>query len=343
MDLLQKIAAWFERHPVGPEPMVIAVSGGPDSVALLRALITVRPGQPLVIAHLNHQLRGDDSDADEVFVRKLHPEISSGLTPPPALHVKRCRVAVVADQAGANLEATARRVRYDWLAEVAAETSSRWIATGHTADDQAETVLHHLLRGTGLRGLRGIAAMRELEGGATIIRPLLDVSRVEVVSYLAALGQSAREDCSNRDPKFTRNRIRHSLLPLIEEQYSPAIRGILARLGEQAGDVFAEIEGRASALLHSVELPAAGRLRVLDRGKLVEAPSLILREALHLLWERTGWPLAEMDFDRWHTLEQVCRGRLTAADFPGGIEARCRDKVVQIGPVHGGLTPRRSP
>jgi tRNA(Ile)-lysidine synthase len=332
VNLLQKIAAWFERHPIGPEPMVVAVSGGPDSMALLRALITARPRQPLVVAHLNHQLRGDDSDADEAFVRKLHAEISPGLTPPPELRVKRCNVAAVVGQAGTNLEATARRVRYDWLTDVAAETSSRWIATGHTADDQAETVLHHLLRGTGLRGLRGIAPMRELVPGVTVIRPLLDVSRTEVEGYLAAVGQSARVDCSNRDPKYTRNRIRHSLLPLFEEQYNPAIRAVLARLAEQAGEMFADIEIRAGALLHSAELPPAGRLRILDRGSLAQAASLILREALHLLWERTAWPLAEMDFDHWHTLEKVCRGQLAAADFPGGIQARCRDKVVQIGP-----------
>jgi tRNA(Ile)-lysidine synthase len=334
VDLLQKLAAWFERHPIGSEPMTVAVSGGPDSVAMLRAIVSVRPGQTLVVAHLNHQLRGDESDADEAFVRKLQEQISADLRPPAMLRVKRCNVAELAGEAGTNLEATARRLRYDWLSEVAVETSSRWIATGHTADDQAETVLHHLLRGTGLRGLRGIAAMRELGPGASVIRPLLDVSRAEVERFLAGIGQQSREDCSNQDLRYTRNRIRHSLLPLLEEQYNPAIRTILGRLAEQASNVFADLESKASALLHSAELPPAGRLRILDRRNLVSAPSLVVREALHLLWEREGWPLAEMDFDHWRTLEKVCRGQLTAADFPDGIQARYRENVVQIGPKH---------
>jgi tRNA(Ile)-lysidine synthase len=130
---------------------VVAVSGGADSVALLRALCAC--GVPLVAAHVNHRLRGADSDADEAFVRELCAQLGV-----------ECRVKAVdvsALAAGDNLESTARRVRYEFFAEVAAEVGAAWIATAHTADDQAETVLHRLIRGTGLQGLRGIAAEKK--------------------------------------------------------------------------------------------------------------------------------------------------------------------------------------
>ncbi len=315
--------------------MVAAVSGGPDSVALARALVLARPHEPLVLAHLNHQLRGAESDADEKFVVQLHQQLVATISPAPTLSVDRRDVASAAVQAGMNLEATARDLRYDWLASVAAQTSSAWIATGHTLDDQAETVLHRLLRGTGIRGLRGIAAQRRIRPGVTVLRPLLEVSRAEVHSFLADLGQPSRDDSSNRDLKYTRNRLRLELLPLLEQQYNPAIRSVLARLGQQAHELFTELEGRAAALLALAERPAAGELRILDRHVLLAAPELVTREALRLLWETAGWPMAKMDFHHWHILMAVFRAELPAADFPGGVRARGRDAVVQFGQTHG--------
>ena len=147
-----------------PGPGVVAVSGGADSVALLRALHAC--GVSLTVAHVNHCLRGSDSDADEAFVRALCESLGV------PCRVKSVDVAALA--AGDNLESTARGVRYAFFAEVAAEVSAAWVATAHTADDQAETVLHRLIRGTGLQGLRGIAASMVLpsplagEGGEAL-------------------------------------------------------------------------------------------------------------------------------------------------------------------------------
>src|SRR5207253_9701726 len=130
----------------------------------------------------------------------------------------RCDRIDVRSTAGTdNLEATARRVRYDWLSGVARVTGCSWVATGHTADDQAETVLHRLLRGTGLQGLRGIASRRPLAEGVEVVRPLLDVTRTEVLTFLQAEHQPARQERSNADLRFTRNRIRHGLLPHLAE------------------------------------------------------------------------------------------------------------------------------
>jgi tRNA(Ile)-lysidine synthase len=332
--LADKVRLWLRHHGLEPAG-VVAVSGGPDSVALLRALVELRrplaPGL-LVVAHLNHQLRGAESDADEAFVRDLHAHLVAAGAAGLGLRWERIDVAALARAAGANLEATARRARYDWLARVAGETGSGWIATGHTADDQAETVLHRLLRGTGLRGLRGIAPRRPLRPDLAVIRPLLSVTRSEVLDYLRAEGQDCCRDSSNFDPAYTRNRIRHELLPHLAERYNPAIVAVLARLAEQADEDYALLEAQAVELLAEAELPRAGAMLVFDRRRLTTAPRPLLREALRLAWEREGWPLGAMGFAEWERLAAVACGETPASDLPGGVHARCREGVLQLGP-----------
>ena len=311
---------------------VVAVSGGPDSVALLRALLALRPiANPgaLVFAHLNHQLRGEESDADEAFVRKLNGTfIGVGNL---ELRCDRLDVATRAHAEGVNLEDMARRLRYDWLARVAGEAGASWVATGHTKDDQAETILHRLVRGAGLKGLRGIALRRPLAPGIELVRPLLAVTRAEVLAYLQAEGQEYRQDSSNADLHRTRNRIRHELLPLLKESYNPAIVSVLGRLAEQAEETYRVEEGQARQLLAEAELPRAGALLVFHRQALAAAPRHCVRELFRLVWEREGWPLGDMDFDAWGRLAAVALGESTAVDLPGGIRARCRERVVQIG------------
>ncbi|HXG11648.1 MAG TPA: tRNA lysidine(34) synthetase TilS [Gemmataceae bacterium] len=332
--LVRKVGRWLHRHGVSPEGMVVAVSGGPDSVALLRALVALRPNDarvPLVVAHLNHRLRGEESDGDEAFVRRLCDSllsIGTGLE----LRCERIDMAARAAAAGANLEATARQVRYEWLAQVAHATGSRWVATGHTADDQAETVLHRLLRGTGLRGLRGIAARRGLAPGVELVRPLLQVSRAEVLAYLESEGQAYRQDSSNLDRRHTRNRIRHELLPLLARDYNPAIVTVLGRLAEQADEIYREQEARARALLAEAELPRAGRLLVFDRRRLADAPRHLVREVFRLVWEREGWPTGAMTFAHWDRAAAVAQGEMPAVELPDGLHVWCRERVVQVGP-----------
>ena len=249
----------------GQVPGVVAVSGGADSVALLRALHALE--KPVTVAHVNHQLRGAESDADAAFVGDLCRSLDV------PCRVKAIDVAAIA--AGDNLEATARNVRYAFFARVANETGAAWIATGHTADDQAETVLHRIIRGTGIQGLRGIhpsptppprgeghspSALGEGAGGrvAAVIRPLLTVTRAEVLAYLAALNQPFREDATNADPRFTRNRIRHELLPLLRT-FNPDVVAALAHLAEHAGDAHEVIEAVAAEVLAKAERPRAGK------------------------------------------------------------------------------------
>jgi tRNA(Ile)-lysidine synthase len=307
---------------IAPDVGVVAVSGGADSVALLRAVAEFYPTDRLVVAHLNHLLRGGDSDADAAFVTGLLPDLRH--------HVEAIDVSRAA--AGANLEATAREVRYGFLAKVARSVGAGWVATGHTLDDQAETVLHRLIRGSGLRGLRGIAAARELVPDVRLVRPLLTVSREEVVAYLRAIGQPWREDATNAEPKFTRNRIRHELFPLLRT-LNPAISETLARLAAQADEVFSEIEAAAADLLAAAERPRAGTVCILDCESLAAAPPALVREVLNLLWAREGWPRGDLTANLWDRAAAVARGEERAWDLPGGIRIVGTAHVVQIGPA----------
>jgi tRNA(Ile)-lysidine synthase len=318
-------------------PGVVAVSGGADSVALLRALRTL--GLPLAVAHVNHHLRGADSNADEAFVRDLC--VTLGV---PCL-VKTVDVAALA--AGENLESTARRIRYEFFAEVAAETGASWIATGHTADDQAETVLHRIIRGTGIQGLRGILANLDRKGGGgtstprasstpsltvgvrQVIRPLLTVTRPEILEYLAALKQPFREDATNADPRFTRNRIRHELIPLLKS-FNPDIVAALAHLAEHACEAHEVIEAVAADALTRAERPRAGNTIILDTAALSSSRAVI-RAVLRFVWDRERWPLSEMGFEAWDRAVDVACGQLSDCDFPGGIAMRHAGRVVQIG------------
>ena len=302
---------------------VIAVSGGADSVALMRALGDSAPGD-VVIAHLNHCLRGRESEEDANFVAQLCPRLPH--------QIETLDIAALAKADGDNLEAAARRARYDFLARVARETQASWVATGHTLDDQAETVLHRLIRGSGLRGLRGIAAKRELAAGVALLRPMLSVSRTAVIAYLQTIGQPWREDTTNRDPAFTRNRIRHEVLPLLRT-FNPAIAESLARTATQANEVFGHVENEVRKLLAVAELPRAGRVVILDPAAWTGMPDFLLRELFQLIWEIEGWARGDMTNEHWQRVADVAVGRAKTWDLPGSIRIIGTPRVVRIGPA----------
>jgi tRNA(Ile)-lysidine synthase len=327
LSLLDRVAKFMAFVSPNRKPGVVAVSGGPDSVALLRLVVELqRSGASggLIVAHLNHQLRGADSDADEDFVQDLAGELAL------PFHSKQVDVAGLAKSRGENLESTARQVRYDWLAEIAAAAGAGWVGTGHTADDQAETVLHRLLRGSGLQGLGGMPPRRQLASGIDLIRPLLAASRAEVLAYLQDCKQNYRTDSSNVDPGFTRNHIRHDLLPVLAKDYNPAIVSVLCRLAEQAREVQTLLATQAGDLLAKAELPRAGSLLVFHKSVLAEAPRHLVREMFRLVWSRECWPAGAMTFDDWDRVAELAHHE-NAIDLPERIHARSRGSVIQIG------------
>jgi tRNA(Ile)-lysidine synthase len=223
--LLQKrvLKTIHEGRMLAPGDRVgVAVSGGADSVALLRLLEDLREdlGITLLVVHFNHTLRGDESEGDASFVRDLAR--GRGLE----LNAVRKDVAAEAKRNGWNLEDAARRLRYSFFRRVVAEGRATRIAVAHTLDDQAETLLSHLVRGTGPTGLAGIYPI-----AGSIVRPLIEVRRQDLREYLSGIGQSWREDSMNRDLHRLRARIRTQLLPVLERDYS---LHIVSHLGELA-------------------------------------------------------------------------------------------------------------
>ncbi len=223
-ELLQRIKK--QEFLRAGERVGVAVSGGADSVALLRLLLELREelGIVLSVVHFNHKLRGKDSERDEAFVAALAEK--HGLT----LHVGRGDVGKKAKHEKANLEDAGRRARYAFFRRLTGGGLVDVVATAHTADDQAETVLAHILRGTGLAGLAGIHPMTS-DG---IVRPLLDVRRGELRKYLKSKRQSWREDATNRDTSRQRARMRKKLLPLLEKQFNPQTVNHLGELAQLA-------------------------------------------------------------------------------------------------------------
>ncbi len=211
----------------------VGVSGGADSVGLLRLLLELREelGIVLSVAHLNHKLRGTASEADEKFVRKLAAEHEL------PFYGESVDVAARAKRENANLEDTGRRARYELFARLVAEGKVDVVVVAHTADDQAETVLAHILRGTGLAGLGGIHPRTE-----TVVRPLLGVRREELRAYLRSEKQKWREDATNQDTERTRARIRMKLLPLLEKQFQGGVVEHLGALAEFAREDEAFLE-----------------------------------------------------------------------------------------------------
>ena len=300
--MLNKLLAMIRRYAMmAPgDRVAVAVSGGADSVALLFALYLLKEKLDIQLeaVHFNHGLRGEESDADEVFVRQLCERYDI------PLHVGRDRVT--AGKKG--LEAAAREARYAFF-----ETLSGKIASAHTADDNAETVLMHLIRGTGLKGLGGIAPVR-----GRIVRPMLEVTRAEVLAFLEEYHLSYVEDSSNGTDAFLRNRLRHHVMPLLKAE-NPAIS---TNLSAMAQSLRAD-EALLGSLAEAGEEPDVRKLRDMD-------PALRSR-AIAAFLERGGVREPEKSHIRLTEKLIFSDNPSARADLPGGITvSRCYDKLTVL-------------
>ncbi len=319
-ELEAKLRAAWPPEAWRDVTVVLAVSGGADSTALLRAAARLKAGGcgRLVGGHFKHGIR-PSGEEDERFVAAVCESLDI------PFEIRRGDVAAGAANEGDGIESAARRARYEFLAAVAEQHGARLVATAHTADDQAETILHHIVRGTGLTGLSGMPRSRPLSPAVSLLRPLLSIRRAEVVEYLAQIGQTHREDESNRDVKFMRNRIRHELLPLLGADYNPEIVNALLRLGQLAGDAQESIGGLVAArFADTVSLSKDSA--VVECGPLGDAPAYLVSELLIEVWRAMRWSLQSMGFDQWHSLSNCIR---SAADgqfsLPGSIRAKKKD------------------
>jgi len=304
--------------------VLVALSGGPDSVALFRGLLSLREsaGIRLYVGHVNHRLRKRDSDADADWVRQVSET-----------HDVPCDIRTVetipGSTSGESLEESARRMRYDLLTTAAQEAACSAIAVAHTADDQAETILHHLVRGTGITGLQGMPRTRRLSESVNLARPLLDVSRTDVEAWLSSIDQTARTDASNSDTTLTRNRIRHSLLPLLATDFNPQISRVLSTLAIQASELADFVGKNAAELVSDVRLVTTPDSVRIDCEAFRNQPIVLVREALRRIWQDQDWPQQRMGFREWQRLAEIAiEGG--AVSLPERIDARRRGSLLVL-------------
>ncbi len=336
----------IDTHLLRPGMRIaVGLSGGADSVALLRALVARSRELGLVIhaAHLHHGLRGEEADGDLVFARDLATNL--GLP----FHETRIDVAKEAQADPANgkaaesIEEAARRVRYVWFRQLLATGEIDAVATAHTLDDQAETVLAKFLRGAWTEGLAGISPRLGFAEGP-VVRPLLGTTRAEVEAYLHALCQEWREDSSNRHLTFTRNRIRHELLPLLTE-WNPRLREHLTQMAALAADEEAWWQAELARVAPQILLPGravrgGGRAAASDSSvgiditRLITLPTALQRR---LLRHAAGQLGAAPDFEATESLRGLALTGRTGQklELTKGLRAERtpRELRLDLGPI----------
>lgn len=262
----QKIAQYIEKEHLfsTQDKLLIALSGGADSVALLRILLDL--GYDCEAAHCNFHLRGEESDRDEQFVRQLCQSVNT------SLHVVHFNTSQYAIEKKISIEMAARELRYQWFNEIKDKTAANFIAVAHHQDDSVETILLNLLRGTGINGLLGI---RPHNGN--IVRPLLCVSRREIIDYLNHIGQEYVTDSTNLQDEYTRNKIRLNLIPLMQE-INPSVKESIIDTGNYLNQV---------AHIYNICI-AEGKQRVMEKNRIdihallnEPSPDALLFEILH--------------------------------------------------------------
>ena len=303
MDLRRKVREFIEKHRLvsAGDSVLVGVSGGPDSVALLHLLYDLREELELLleVAHLEHGIRGEEAREDARFVAELAEKLRL------PFHLKGVNLHQIKSAAGkGNLEALARAERYLFFAAVSRERNLSKIATAHTQDDQAETVLMWILRGSGMKGLGGMPPIHQLDGngiesagGLAVIRPLLDVSRAEIEEYLNEKHLTFRLDRSNLDPSFLRNWIRLKLIPQLKEKMDRHLPG---RLAQQA-ELIREEEKFLDDLAHA-ELDRIRIREGIDSGALLKCGKALQRRLLRLWIEGIRGHLRGLDFQHIEAL-----------------------------------------
>ncbi len=342
--LAQSVLEYIRRQKLlkAGDRVGIAVSGGADSVALLRLLLELRRelGIVLSVVHFNHKLRGAEADADEQFVAGL------AVRHKLELHCGSGNVSSFAAEQHLSIEAAARKLRYDYFRILLQEARLDRITTAHTLDDQAETVLLRIVRGAGTRGLAGIypqisvsgsqfsdsaqpSAVSHQENPASIIRPLLVTRRRELEAYLKAAEQDWREDSSNRDLRYARNRVRHGILPRLERELNPAVREALAETAEIARAEEEYWKGEVARVLPQI----AGRTNAgatLDGAALSASPLALQRRVLRKVGESLG---LRLEFRQVEEMLEIAAGKLKALPLPGGWVVSRKQRELRIEPA----------
>lgn len=325
----------LDRHFRAGESVVVAVSGGPDSIALLYWLVEENSassfGLRLHVAHLNHQLRGGESDADAAFVARQAAALGVGAS------VESRAIASVAESGGMSVEAAGRQERYAFFHRVCLRVGASVVALAHHADDNVETILHRIIRGTGLRGLSGIPESRPLfpDCDIRVVRPFHDVDRATILAYLRERELAFRVDRSNAEAGPTRNRIRGEVLSLLEG-INPRSRDAVLRLAEQARWAAEYVHDTAARLLETLVVERGSERIVLDAAGLRSRARILQAEIIRqsILTVRRGE--RDVSFERLQRCVDLLNVDSDARriSLPGDLRVeRCGDRlVIRMGP-----------
>jgi len=307
--------------------IVVAVSGGADSVALLRLIVDAwgEAGDDfhdrVTVAHYNHGLRGQASDDDQRFTASLAERLgvpfvtTTAPSPPRSDAPQDAAEDESPDTRSPSDEATLRSLRYDFLLQTVAARGARCVLTAHNADDQVETVLHHLFRGTGPAGLCGIPRQRPIGEDFMLIRPLLDFRGDELRGGLRQIGQSWREDHTNGQTHYQRNWLRGELLPMIRSRYPDADDAVL-RLAQTQRQWHTAIGKQASRWVEDQVSFGEDEVRIRRHG----VDIAVLGLAIGTIWDRMGWRRGSLAADHYVAVGTILAGdRCTPVTLPGSI------------------------
>ncbi|MEE2821588.1 MAG: tRNA lysidine(34) synthetase TilS [Acidobacteriota bacterium] len=325
--MINKVLETVRRHQLfeAGDRIIVALSGGSDSVALLLVLKELTKSLSLHVsaAHVNHLLRGEESDEDERFVCDLCQEIGI------PIEVQRVDTRREVRSSGENLQSCARRLRYDFFGQLALSPKHK-VTTGHTLNDQVETFLMRLVRGAGSTGLSGISTLVRSSnlntgsqtGTTMIVRPLLEVSRVDILAYLKENKQDYREDRSNRDLSYDRNWVRHELLPLLQNKLNPAIVETLHRSSQLFKEIddYLVLHGRKAFEQCLVQQEGEIRIQI---EELETFPSIIQKQVLRQGVMSTKGDLRGITFKHIAAVAELCTsGSGREVHLPGGLRVQ---------------------
>ena len=303
--------------------VVAAVSGGPDSVALVYILNRLKKKWRLHLhlAHLNHMLRKEEAESETIFVRKLAKKLALPIS------CESSKVKDAAKELKLSLEEAGRRARYNFFLRVAKENSACKIALGHNRDDQAETVLMRFLRGSGISGLLGIPAKRKLQE-CLIIRPLIGIQRREILRFLKLKNISFCTDSSNLTNLYFRNRIRNELIPSLEKSFNPNIKEVLINLAQNMSEDFDLLEKTAIARFEEVRTNSAETKVVINLKKFSFLHQALQKLVARLAIKELQGNVLRIDYRHWKELQDLAQNRPgnSIVDLPGSISVLKKER-----------------